>query len=246
MSGKRPLREQVNEYNFAHARDSFRQQEPPRRQTAYTATESRPTRPPVQRDTVDDEEVYPTRPPNSTRRYPPPGPAYVEVHDQRSRTRAQPRRTQRTIPTPQARGRPHALLFVGVGMLLMLALWLAFGMVANWWLVTQDDLHYGRPRTYQTDADVGHGGVSHFIAINWHRHIEVIEIPQNNVAASKFYDGPMLTGDGQDLTPVTLEFKDVNGDGKSDMIIEAGDSRFVYINDHGAFRPQRAGEQVNL
>jgi hypothetical protein len=45
---------------------------------------------------------------------------------------------------------------------------------------------------------------------------------------------------------VTLEFKDVNGDGKTDMIIEAGNSRFVYINDHGTFRPQRAGEQVSL
>lgn len=120
-------------------------------------------------------------------------------------------------------------------------------MVVNWWNVIHDDLTYGRPCTYQTDANVGHGSKpSHFIAINYHRHIEVIELLPDRPADSKFYDGLVLTSDNQDLAPVTLEFKDVNGDHKKDMIIEVGNNRFVYINENGAFRPQRAGEQVSL
>ncbi len=244
MSTKQPIKEHIAEYNFARARDSFRQEVPPQR-SAYAGTRCDEqllrTKPPVWRDTRDDEDaLYTTHAPNSTRRYPPQGPAYVEVH------RAQPQ-AQRAITPPSTKGRVHPLLFVAVGMLLMLALWLAFGMVANWWTITHDDLIYGRPRTYQADANVGHGSLpSHFIVINWHRHIEVVEIPQGNPADAKLYEGPTLTGNGQDLTPVTLEFKDVNGDGKPDMIIEAGDSRFVFINDRGAFRPQKAGEQISL
>src|SRR6266487_4661311 len=43
-----------------------------------------------------------------------------------------------------------------------------------------DIWHYGYPRTYQTDAVVGHGDSlahpSHFIAINLDGHLEVIEL----------------------------------------------------------------------
>jgi hypothetical protein len=55
-----------------------------------------------------------------------------------------------------------------------------------------------------------------------------------------------LTGPGQDLTPVTLEFKDVNGDGKPDMIVKVQASRFVFINSKGGFRPLHPGEAVHL
>ena len=56
----------------------------------------------------------------------------------------------------------------------------------------------------------------------------------------------MLIGQGQDLTPVTLTFKDVNGDGKPDMIVNVQDSHFVYINENGAFRPARPNENIQL
>jgi hypothetical protein len=78
------------------------------------------------------------------------------VYDHRSHTQ-----TRIVTPSP-TKGKVHPLLFVAVGMLLMLAVWLVIGVVANWWTIT---LTYGRPRTYQTDADVGHGGLSHFIVI---------------------------------------------------------------------------------
>ncbi len=56
----------------------------------------------------------------------------------------------------------------------------------------------------------------------------------------------IIIGDGQDLTPVTLNFKDVNGDGKLDMIIHIQDQTFVFINDGTQFRPLKPGEHITL
>lgn len=146
--------------------------------------------------------------------------------------------------------RVHWLLFVGLAMIIMIVGWIAFTALANWWQVTQDDWHYGRPRTFQTDVVVGHNDSatrpSHFIALNLNRRIQIIEFPGDDSSKAKIYLGPVLIGQGQDLAVVTLSFKDVNGDGKPDMIINVQDSHFVFINDGGAFRPTRPGENVQL
>jgi hypothetical protein len=148
------------------------------------------------------------------------------------------------------RVRFHWLVFAGVAAIVMIIGWIAFSALANWWQVTQDDWHYGRPRTFQTDAVVGHNdsaaNPSHFIALNLNRHIQIIEIPGGDATKAKIYAGPMLIGQGQDLTPVTLTFKDVNGDGKPDMIVNVQDSHFVYINENGAFRPARPDENIQI
>src|SRR5437588_7078642 len=77
------------------------------------------------------------------------------------------------------RTRFHPLVFVGIGLFVMIAGWLLFGTVSSWWSITQDDWHYGRPRTFQTDAVVGHGdsqsNPSHFIAVNLNGQIVVVE-----------------------------------------------------------------------
>jgi hypothetical protein len=135
--------------------------------------------------------------------------------------------------------RLHWLVFAGVAMFIMIIGWIAFNALSNWWQVTQDDWHYGRPRTYQVDAVVGHNdspaNPSHFIAENLNRHILIIEIPGGDASKAKIYSGPILIGPGQDLTPVTLTFKDVNGDGKLDMIVNVQDSHFVFLNQNGQF-----------
>ena len=144
----------------------------------------------------------------------------------------------------------HWTVYVGAAMLIMLVGWFAFSSLSSWWQVTSDDWHYGRPRTFQTDTVVGHNdsstNPSHFIALNLQRHVEVIEMPGGDASKSKIYTGPVLIGQGQDLAVVTLTFKDVNGDAKPDMIVNIQDSRFVFINDGGGFRPARPGENVNL
>ena len=142
------------------------------------------------------------------------------------------------------------IIFAALAATIMILGWMAVSAIANWWQVTQDDWHYGRPRTFQVDAVVGHNDSadhpSHFIAINLNRHIQIIEMPGGDATKAKIYAGPILIGQGQDLTPVTLTFKDVNGDGKPDMIVNVGDSHFVYINESGGFRPARPDENIQM
>ena len=76
--------------------------------------------------------------------------------------------------------------------------------------------------------------------------MEIIELPGGDTTHARIYTGPTLFGNGQDLTPVTGVFKDVNGDGKIDMIVQIQDQRLVFINDGTQFVPQQPGQQVHL
>lgn len=131
------------------------------------------------------------------------------------------------------------LLFVGIGMGIMILGWLMIGTLGNWWQTQQDDWHYGRPRTYQVDAVVGHGDSashpSHYIALNLNRQVLVIEIPGGDPSKARIYIGPTLMGDGQDLIPVTLTFEDKDGNGKLDLVIHIGDQEVVFHNDGTRF-----------
>jgi len=139
----------------------------------------------------------------------------------------------------------HWLVFVGIAMLIMIIGWVAFNALGSWWQTTQDDWHYGRPRTFQTDAVVGHNdsstNPSHFIALNLNRHALIIEMPGGDATKARIFNGPILIGPGQDLAPVTLSFQDVNGDGLLDMIVNVQDAHFVFINGGGTFHPAKSG-----
>lgn len=138
----------------------------------------------------------------------------------------------------------------------MLVLWTLLSLAVSWWNTTWDDLHYGRPRTFQIDAVVGHtdssSNPSHFIALNLHGHIEVIEFPGGDASKARIYSGPQLFGSGDTLTPVTLSFVDVHGNHHPDMILHFhakgwlgfsdSEQQLVYINDQGTFRPARPDE----
>jgi hypothetical protein len=214
----------------------------------------------------EDEVYYVTRPHSSARRYnQPPQRDTVDDIDILKGAYVQPRRS---IVNPNAgsgklshaiapswrqrwsHGRRFPLIGVIVGMLMMAALFVMLNAFGSWWQVHQDDATYGRPRTYQADAVVGHNdspsSPSHFIFLNLNRHVEIIELPGGDTSHARIYNGPTLFGDGQDLTPVTAEFRDVNGDGKPDMIVHIQDQRLVFINDGTQFRPQQPGEQVHL
>jgi hypothetical protein len=142
--------------------------------------------------------------------------------------------------------RTHPLLLLGLGMILMLVLWTLLTLVVNWWNTTWDDLHYGRPRTYQVDAVVGQNdsaaNPSHFIALNLDGRIEVIEFPGGDASKARIYIGPQLYGNGQNLIPVTLSFVDINGNHHPDLILHFQDTNIVYVNDQGGFRPANASE----
>ena len=160
----------------------------------------------------------------------------------------------KTLPRPTApalhrapKRRAHPLLYLGLGMIALLVLWTLVMGVASWFNTTMDDLHYGRPRTFQLDQFVGHtesGGIpSHFLAINFHSHIEIIEFPGGDASKARIFLGPQLYTDGSDLVPVTLKFLDVNGDHRPDMMITFQNSQVVFINDQGTFRPLRPEER---
>jgi len=142
--------------------------------------------------------------------------------------------------------RAHPLLLLGLGMIIMLVLWTLLTLAVSWWNTTWEDIHYGRPRTFQIDAVVGQNdsasNPSHFIALNLNGRIEVIDFPGGDASKARIYIGPQLYGNGDTLIPVTLSFVDVNGTHRPDMILHFQDTRLVYINENGGFRPANPDE----
>ncbi|WP_376796210.1 FG-GAP repeat domain-containing protein [Thermogemmatispora sp.] len=168
--------------------------------------------------------------------------------------RGRERRTEEPLPMAQPSqqsGRGYRwLMWLGFFWLAMVVGWVVLSALTGWWQTTLDDWRYGRPRTFQIDAAVGHGdsaaNPSHFIALNLNRHVEIIEFPGGDATKARIYVGPVLVGPGQDLTPVTLSFQDLNGDGRPDMVVTIEDSHFFFINENGTFRPARPGERLTF
>ena len=138
------------------------------------------------------------------------------------------------------------LLYLGIGMLAMLVLWIVLSLAVSWGNTTWNDLQYGRPRTFQIDAFVEQneagGTPSHFIAINLNGRIEVIEFPGGDGSKARIYLGPQLYGTDANLVPVTLSFVDVNGNHRPDMVVHFQNTQLVFINDQGGFRPATPDE----
>ncbi|MFL5700967.1 MAG: hypothetical protein ACJ797_28170 [Ktedonobacteraceae bacterium] len=163
---------------------------------------------------------------------------------------------QQALPPNILKGKVHWLLPLGIGMIAMLVLWELGSFTLAWGLARYDDIRYGNPRTYQTNAVVGHGKDSplhptHFIAINLNRQAIVVEFPAGNPSGAQSYVVPYyILGQGGDLTPITLEFRDVTGDSKPDMIIhihlQTQDQTFVFVNDANKFRPPTSKDNIHL
>src|SRR5712691_8228603 len=118
---------------------------------------------------------------------------------------------QGLFPTKSVlQGKVHWLLPIGIGMIAMLVLWEIGTLALAWGMARYDDIRYGNPRTYQTDAVVGHGNDSplhptHFIAINLNRQAIMVEFPAGNPSGAQSYVVPYyILGQGGDLTPITL------------------------------------------
>ncbi len=152
--------------------------------------------------------------------------------------------------------RVHWLLFVGIGMIAMLVVWVLGSSLLAWISYEHDNIVYGIPRTFQTDAIVGHGGdspqhPSHFIVVNLNRQVIIVEFMAGNPAKSIDYVVPYyILGQGGDLTLVTLSFRDVTGDGKLDMIVDIHlspqDQTFVFVNDGTKFRAPNSSDHIQM
>ncbi len=203
-----------------------------------------------QQDRYDDVNVYirrkrPHQQPASHQHPRPTHPPEAEQNNDEERE------TERLSLPHQRTLKPHFrwLWILGIGMIVMLLLWIGGNLLMNVWQGYQEDVQYGHPRTSQCDARVGHNDAqtpSHFIALNLHKRVEVIEFPGGDGTKARVYLGPTLVGQQSDLDIVTISFKDVNGDGKPDMILSVENATYVYINDNGAFRPLHADEHINI
>jgi len=200
-----------------------------------------------------NEDVYPPRLPTSTRRY---NVGYdisdeevIQQGNQRFHIRYVdiPKRQQAQLPPTPAQQNPrqqeiykeqpvqqkrkvHWLVYVGLGLILMLLGWYGFSSLGTWWQMHQDDTTYGNPRTFQTDAVVGHADSStsptHFIAVNLNGNILVIELPGGDAAKARSYTITSIPGNAGN-PPVKLVFQDINRDGKLDLVVQIGDPEQV-------------------
>ncbi len=209
---------------------------------------------------ADDEgeydDVWPPRLPNSSIRYNMPstqGNTRYQFHpDQvqgipKRRSAPPAQRTTEDIPaahTRRKRGwfRAHPVLWLGFGMIIMLAAWTGLQALSSWWSVYQDDVQYGRPRTAQYDVVVGHNDSAqhktHIIALNLNARVVIIEIPGGDSSKAKIYPGPQIFGPNADLDPITLRFLDVDGDGKVDMLVNVQGTQMIFLNQNGQFVQQ--------
>ncbi len=215
-----------------------------------------PYRQPVYED-GDDDALYTTRMPTSARRYAPATTPPRTIMRVTTHQGPPPKRASRIhpqaptyeepeqAPIHQSMWRLHPSVYVGLAMLVMLIGWIALSSLAQWWQVQQDTLHYGTPRTFQVDADVKHGGMSHFTVENLNGHIVIYELVVTNMEKTHLYLGPVLSGAGANLQPVTISFANLNGDGYPDMVITIGNGRYLLINDHSAFRPVNSSDHIS-
>jgi hypothetical protein len=124
--------------------------------------------------------------------------------------------------------------------LIIVAGYLLLMVVSGHGQILVDDLRYGRPRTTQLSAYVGHneqaGQPSHFVAMNLNRRVVVIELPGGDSTKAQTLQGPYLFGAKEDLTPVGLRVQDINADSKGDLVIAVKNEEIVYINEGEAFR----------
>jgi hypothetical protein len=210
---------------------------------------------PIADDVMNDDSLYETRMPSSVRRYKsstvlreiadePVSQQGAFIQRRSSGSQATQGIASKAIAPARTRSgqKRFPLVPTLIGMIITIILIMSFSLVSTWWNTYQDDQHYGRPRTSQLDAVVGHGdsasNPTHFIFMNLRRHVQIIEIPGGDPSRSRIFIGPTLYGDGQDLTPVTGEIRDLNGDGKPDLVVHIQNQQVKFINDGTSFRSQ--------
>lgn len=166
----------------------------------------------------------------------------------RTRPQERPQAQGQNISVPGVQAR--ALALAAGAMLTLLALYIVVSALAEWTQVKLDDFQYGRPRTSQMDAYVGHGETegapSHFIAMNLNRRVTIIELPGGDSTKAQAIVGPYLFGQGEDLTPVQMGVQDLNGDGKADLVVSVKNEQLLYLNDGSAFKLATPEEQAAI
>jgi len=207
---------------------------------------------------LDEEEMYVGTPqlhavpaPRRNATTSQPRPDWVQqtaAYPARSRQQTQRQAAQQQVNPSGVQAK--ALAITAGAMVGLLGLFVAASAAVEWIQVKADDLQYGRPRTVQMDAYVGHGeteGVpSHFIAMNLNRRVTILEMPGGDSTKATTIVGPYLFGQGEDLTPVNLGVQDLNADGQADLLVSIKDEQLIYLNDGTSFRLTTPEEHAAL
>jgi len=185
----------------------------------------------------EDESYYVTRPHTSVRRYTDTPTRITQGNTRYNVTYGAPPMRQRTNTEDEEdravkRGlRFHWLVYVGFVLFIGILGWIGLTALGQWWQWQQDNWTYGNPRTYQTDAVVGHNdsnsSPSHFTAENLRGQIIVLELPGGDAAKGRSYTITSMPGNTGN-PPVKVMFQDLNHDGKLDMLVEIGDTGSVF------------------
>ncbi len=187
-----------------------------------------------------DDAIYGTRMPSSTRRYRPmtdevqvvrSGNKQLIIHQGRPPQKSKIARLLGAVD-------PRVILFVGA----VMALLTLYGasLIYNVILHAGEHYQYGSPPTSQLDAVVGHNdseaSPTHFVFLNVHGRVQIIEEPGGDASHARIYTGPTLVGDNAGDQSVTGEI--VSEDGRHDLIVHVQDQQIVYINDGSTFHEQ--------
>lgn len=158
--------------------------------------------------------------------------------------------SRRTVRALRVRQALSSTWMTALAYLLLLILgYLLLTPVFAWGQRRLDDVRYGYPRSTQVDGSVGQGGrgdPSHFIALNLHGQVSIVELPGGDPAKVRSINGPYLVGaDGPFVVP-RLSLADVNSDSKPDLLLQVREEVVVYINDNGSFRLITPAERARL
>jgi len=135
-------------------------------------------------------------------------------------------------------------LCVLAGVLAFFVLFWVGSIAITWSTDRYNDMAYGSTtRVAHVDAYVGHSGedathMTHFVSMNMNGTAVVIEIPAQDAQHTKVYVGPLIGLDADaKKVPVTVTFRDVNSDGKPDMVVSYGSNQWVFYNNGTQFVP---------
>jgi len=148
---------------------------------------------------------------------------------------------QMSVARPTQQRQFHWLVPTGVTLMIAIGCYLLLYTALTGGRGLYNDWAYGAStRTSHLEAVVGdHDSVTsptHFVAMNLHGTIDVMEFPGGDVTHAKVFPGPHLLWADADKAVVTLEVKDVNGDNKPDIIVHIyGDTDLLFRQTNATF-----------
>lgn len=155
-------------------------------------------------------------------------------------------------PTRQthAQRHVHPLLFIGLGTLITVLLWVGVTQLMIWGTNQYNALVYGSPRTFQIDAVVGQNDSaqhpSHFVAINLHGVVTILDFPAGDASHLRELASFSVPGPSADQAVAILRFIDFEHNGRPTLLITINGVQSMLVNDGDTFRQPTPTEQQRI